>query len=75
VGLTVKELSELLDPPVTPEQVWHLVCYTRLKPCGYRRSGQRGRPAALYDARMVMELHTAFADLMVPYTQHAAQAM
>lgn len=71
VGLTVSELAELLDPPVTPVQVWHLVCYTGLKPCGYRRSGQRGRPAALYDARVVLEMHAA----LVPYTQHAAQAV
>lgn len=64
VGLTVKELALLLDPPMSAEQIWHLVCLAGLKPCGYRRSGQRGRPAALYNARLVMEIHA----LLVPYT-------
>ena len=70
-GLTVKELADLLDPPLTAEQIWHLVCLAGLQPCGYRRSGKRGRPAALYDARMIMQIHA----VLVPYTQHAAQAV
>jgi hypothetical protein len=68
-GLTVKELADLLDPPVTAEQVWHLVCYTRLKPCGYRRTGQRGRPTAVYDARIVMKAHALLAPLVAENRQ------
>jgi hypothetical protein len=66
-GLTIKELADLLDPPVTPEQIVHLICYMGLKPCGRRRSGRRGRPAALYDARTVLAAHA----VLVPYTHQA----
>ena len=63
-GLTVKELADLLDPPVTQDQIMHLICYIGLEPCGRRRSGRRGRPAALYDSATVMGAHSA----LVPYT-------
>ena len=66
-GLTMRELADLLDPPVTVEQVRHLVRYIKLEPCGWRRSGRRGKPAALYDARTVMEAHA----VLVPFTQRA----
>lgn len=62
-GLTVKELADLLDPPLTAQQLTHLIYLLDLKPCGYRRSGQRGRPAALYEARKIMAVHAA----LVPY--------
>ena len=58
-GLTLTELAELLDPPVTARQLYHLVRAIGLAPCGYRRTGQPGRPAPTYDARAVMELHSA----------------
>lgn len=64
-GLTLDELADLLDPPVTVEQVWHMVCVIRLQPCGHRRSGRPGRPRAEYDARVVMELHA----VLVPFTR------
>lgn len=63
-GLTVRELADLLDPPVTVEQVIHLVRYIRLEPCGWRHTGRRGRPTALYEAKAVMEAHTALVPLM-----------
>jgi hypothetical protein len=63
-GLTVRELAALLDPPVTVEQVSHLIQYIGMRPCGWRRTGRRGRPTAEYDAATVMEVHT----LLVPYT-------
>lgn len=63
-GLTVAELADLLDPPVTAEQVYHMVAAIGLKPCGRRRSGRRGRPRALYDAKKIMEVHAALVPLM-----------
>lgn len=63
----MRELANLLDPPVTVEQVNHLIQYIGLEPCGRRRSGRRGRPTACYDAKIVMEAHTA----LVPFTQRA----
>jgi hypothetical protein len=61
----MRELADLLDPPVTVEQVFHLVRYIGLEPCGWRRSGRRGRPTALYDARVVMEAHTLLVPVMI----------
>lgn len=66
-GLTLNELADLLDPPVTAQQVSHLVRYIGLRPCGYRHSGRQGRPAALYEARIIMEAHS----VLVPFTQRA----
>jgi hypothetical protein len=62
-GLTAREIADLLDPPVTTRQVMCIVQLLGLKPCGYRRSGQRGRPAALYEPAAVMKVHAA----LVPY--------
>ena len=56
-GLTVHELADLLDPPVTTRQVKCIVAIIGLKPCGYRHTGHPGRPAALYEARVIMEVH------------------
>lgn len=70
-GLTVKELADLLDPPLTPQQVIHMICLLGLKPCGYRRSGQRGRPAALYEAKKIMAVHAVIVPY-IPESQHAA---
>ncbi len=64
-GLTMRELADLLDPPVTVEQVFHIVRAVGLEPCGWRRSGRRGRPAALYNAAAVMEAHSLLTPLMM----------
>jgi hypothetical protein len=64
-GLTLGELADLLDPPVTVEQVHHMVRAVGLEPCGYRRSGRPGRPALLYDSATVMSVHA----VLVPFTQ------
>lgn len=56
-GLTLSELADLLDPPVTARQLFHLVRALGLKPVEHRRTGQPGRPAPAYDARLVMEAH------------------
>lgn len=69
-GLTMRELADLLDPPVTVEQVFHMVRAVGLEPCGWRRSGRRGRPAALYDAATVMELHS----LLIPFVLNGHRA-
>lgn len=64
-GLTMRELADLLDPPVTVDQVFHMVRAASLEPCGYRRTGRQGRPTALYDARVVMEIHAALVPFML----------
>ena len=56
-SLTLKELTELLDPPMTVDQVKGLIAAIRLRPCGRRINGQRGRPISEYDASIVMAAH------------------
>lgn len=64
-GLTLTELAELLDPPVTARQVYHLVRALGLKPVGYRKTGQPGRPAPCYEAKAVMQAHAALGRFWV----------
>jgi hypothetical protein len=56
-SLTVEELADLLDPPMTPTQIRALISVIRLKPCGRRITGNRGRPVSEYDAGIVMAAH------------------
>jgi hypothetical protein len=60
-GLTLAELADLLDPPVTVEQVKNLIHAVQLQPVSYRRTGRQGRPAPEYDARLVMQAHGALS--------------
>lgn len=59
----MNELADLLDPPVTVEQVFHMIRAVGLQPCGYRRTGRQGRPTACYDSAVIMELHS----LLIPW--------
>lgn len=59
--LTLAELASVLDPPVSPAQLQHLVAAVGLQPGGYRRNGQPGRPQATYDAETIMRLHGCLA--------------
>ena len=65
-GLTLNELADLLDPPVTIDQVHHMVRLIKLEPCGWRHSGRPARPTALYDAATIMELHS----VLIPFMHH-----
>lgn len=56
-SLTLYELVDLLDPPMTLEEVKALIKYIRLRPCGQRINGQRGRPLSEYDAAILMAAH------------------
>jgi hypothetical protein len=56
-SLTVEELADLLDPPMTVTQVKALIVLIRLRPCGRRLNGNRGRPVAEYDAGIIMAAH------------------
>lgn len=63
-GLTIRELADLLDPPVTADQVKHMVRAVGLRPCGHRRTGRKGRPTALYDATVILRVHAALVPFM-----------
>ena len=56
-SLTLDELTDLLDPPMTVEEVKALITFIRLRPCGRRINGRRGRPVLEYDAAIVMAAH------------------
>jgi hypothetical protein len=64
-GLTIAELEELLDPPMSRSQLFHLVRALELNPCGERRSGRPGRPAPCYDAKTIMEAHARLVPLLL----------
>lgn len=61
---TLDEAAQLLDPPMTVEQVRALVVAAGIPSVGYRR-GRRGRPAKVYDAAMLVRAHAAIAPLLV----------
>lgn len=63
--MTLDELVDLLDPPMTVYQVKALIVAIRLRPCGRRVNGRRGRPISEYDASIVMAAHAA----LVPHVQ------
>lgn len=56
-SLTLRELVDLLDPPMTVSQVQGLIAAIKLKPCGRRINGRRGRPISEYDASIIMAAH------------------
>ena len=64
-SLTLRELTDLLDPPMTATQVKALIEAIRLRPCGRRVNGRRGRPVSEYDASIIMAAHAA----LVPHVQ------
>lgn len=55
--LTIPELVDLLDPPMTASQVKALIVVMKLRPCGRRLTGRRGRPVLEYDPQPVMAAH------------------
>jgi hypothetical protein len=57
--MTLGELAELLDPPLTPVQLKHLVDALGIEPAGSRVTGGRGRPTFCYRASQLMKLHAA----------------
>jgi hypothetical protein len=61
VTLTLAEAAQVLDPPVSERQLRAIVGALGWRPCGHRRTGQAGRPAARYDAGELMKLHAALA--------------
>jgi hypothetical protein len=58
-ALTLAETSQVLDPPVTADQLRAIVTALGLQPCGYRHTGRKGRPAPCYDATQILKLHAA----------------
>jgi hypothetical protein len=64
VALTIPELAALLDPPITTQQLGHLVGAIGLEPSGKRQTGQRGRPLPTFDLVVIAHLHAAIVPWM-----------
>lgn len=63
VTLTLAEAAQVLDPPMTEQQLREIVRALRWEPEGYRHTGRAGRPAPRYDAAKIMKLHA----VLVPF--------
>ena len=64
VTLTLAEAAAVLDPPLSERQLRQIVHALRWPPAGHRYTGRAGRPAPMYSATRLMELHAA----LVPFT-------
>lgn len=62
---TAEDAANLLDPPLTIEEVRALIRATRLTPVGTRRTGRRGRPAEIYDSDTLLRAHAAVVPFLV----------
>ena len=63
VALTLAEAAEVLDPPMSADQLRQIVSALGWKPAGNRHTGKRGRPWPVYEATRLLELHAA----LVPF--------
>jgi hypothetical protein len=63
VALTLAEASQVLDPPMTEQQLRAIVTALGWKPAGNRHTGRRGRPWPVYEATEILQLHAA----LVPF--------
>ena len=61
VALTVDEVVQVLDPPITCDQLAGLIAALGIRPVGKRQQPRRGRPRLTYDAAELMRLHAAVA--------------
>lgn len=59
VLLTVAELTEVLQPPVTQVQVTLMVKLGRVPVAGWRKTGKPGHPHPEYDHEEIARLHQA----------------
>jgi hypothetical protein len=64
VTLTLAEAAQVLDPPMTEQQLRAIVTALGWQPDGHRHTGRAGRPMACYDATRLMQLHAAVAPFL-----------
>jgi hypothetical protein len=63
VTLTLAEAAQVLDPPMTEQQLRKIVTALGWKPDGWRHRTGRGHPFPVYQAQDLMRLHAA----LVPF--------
>lgn len=60
VALTLAEAADVLDPPVTEQQLRAIIRALSIKPAGWRHTQPgRGHPTAAYEVADLMRLHAA----------------
>ena len=64
LAFTVEEACQILDPPMTEQQLAGLIAILGRQPDGKRFTGRRGRPRPTYDARWLIGLHGALVPFM-----------
>lgn len=71
---TVEEAAELLDPPMSSDQVLHLLALANIAPSRRgdgtpqrRRTGKRGYQPLLYDAVELQRAHATVTPLLVDH--------
>lgn len=62
---TVDDAAQLLDPPMSSDQVKALITACALLPVGERRTGRRGRGERVYSAGDIRRAHAAIARFIV----------
>jgi hypothetical protein len=63
ITLTLAEASQVLDPPMSEQQLRAIVTALGWQPEGWRRRATRGHPFPTYNAGQILELHAA----LVPF--------
>ena len=59
VAFTLGEAAEVLDPPLTEDQLRRIIRALGWKPAGHRYSGRSGHPPATWDMARIQRLHAA----------------
>lgn len=59
ITMTIAELTQVLQPPVTVQQLRAMVKAARIQPTGWRPTGKPGHPWPEYDYADIARLHQA----------------
>lgn len=57
MDMTLRELTTVLDPPMTRVQLSTLLTIAGIEPCARKHTGKVGAPAKMYDSAAVMNAH------------------
>jgi hypothetical protein len=68
VAFTLAEACEILDPPMTEQQLRLIITALALTPAGNRYTGKAGRPHPTYDAATILRIHAA----LLPWLEHGS---